>query len=144
MGARGLDAVVIDPEFWHKSPVRGLNREQYVFLMGRPFRWTEPDSPWVTEAETKRAWRKYRAELVAQCPPGRRPLAFWYFDRGLREDELPHYEEHEAAGIIRFRCWRDEDELEACREIIRKAEESDRIIARNEAARIASLGPRRR
>ena len=30
------------------------------------------------------AWRKHRAELMAACPPGRRPYGFWFVERRLK------------------------------------------------------------
>jgi hypothetical protein len=30
-------------------------------------------------------WKRYRAELLAECPPGRRCWAYWLFERRLKQ-----------------------------------------------------------
>jgi hypothetical protein len=118
MGRRGPDAYVPDPEFRFKSPIEGLNRDQYNFLMGK-FRWTEPKSPWGTELRTRAAWRKYREALLDHCSAGLRPLAFWYFEKKLREGELPWSRSLDNAQLIlKHRCWRDEGEREYCKQTV--------------------------
>ena len=113
MGLRGRNAVVHDPEFWFKSPIEGLTRDQYNFLLGK-FRWTEPESPWTHERGTRAAWKKHREALMAECPTGVRPIAFWYFEKKLREEDLPwfHHREKQFRAILKHRCWRDEGERE--------------------------------
>ena len=119
MGARGRNAVVHDLEFWHKSPIEGLTRDQYNFLLGK-FRWTEPESPCSSERPTRAAWKKHRDALLAQCPPGKRPIAFWYFEKKMREEELPWFSmfDRQAKAILKHRCWRDEAEREHCKQTL--------------------------
>lgn len=119
MGSRGRNADVTDPDFWHKSPVEGLNRDEYNFLLGK-FRWTEPQSPWRSERTTRAAWKKHRTALMAQCPMGTRPIAFWYFEKKLRDEALPWLcqEEKQYRAVLRHRCWSDEPEREFCRDTL--------------------------
>jgi hypothetical protein len=120
MGARGRHAVSTSDEahkrFLETSPVEGLNRDQFNFLMGQ-FRWTEPKSPWRSERATRAAWKKYREALLAECPTGVRPIAFWYFEKKLRDDDLPwlYMQEKQYRAVLRHRCWVDEAEKEYCR-----------------------------
>jgi hypothetical protein len=121
MGLRGRDAVSKSDEaflkFWETSPVEGLTRDQYNFLLGK-FRWTEPKSPWKHERGTRAAWKKHRGALMAECPIGKRPIAYWAFEKNLREEDLPwlYMAEKQARAILKHRCWRDEAEREYCRQ----------------------------
>ena len=36
--------------------------------------------PFESETEERLMWERHRAELLAECQPGRRPAAFWRFD----------------------------------------------------------------
>jgi hypothetical protein len=40
-----------------------------------------PDSPFKSEEERREAWIDHRDELLAKCWGGRRPGAFWHYDR---------------------------------------------------------------
>jgi hypothetical protein len=42
-------------------------------------------SAFATDAERRRAWERHRAELLALEPPGRRPWAWWFYERLLED-----------------------------------------------------------
>jgi hypothetical protein len=130
MGLRGRGAHSLTDDafkrFWETSPIEGLSLDQFNFLLGK-FRWTEPESPWGSERQTRAAWKKHREALIAECKTGIRPIAFWYFEKKLRPPELPwlYMAEANHRAVLRHRCWRDEAEREYCR---------------NEIARFAAIG----
>ena len=38
-------------------------------------------SAFASEADRRRAWERHRGELLALEPPGRRPWAWWHYER---------------------------------------------------------------
>ena len=60
--------------------VLGLPLAQQVELTVGPAR----HSAFASDAERRRAWERHRRELLLLEPPGRRPWAYWFYERGLR------------------------------------------------------------
>lgn len=62
----------------------GSTRHQ-LLLYGMVF--TNGGPPFESESDKKQAWQAHRSELLAECPPGTRPNAFFLYD--LRVDRPP-------------------------------------------------------
>jgi hypothetical protein len=43
------------------------------------------------------AWRRHRDELMAECPAGRRPWAFWVIEKRFKQ--VPHNDVDQARAI---------------------------------------------
>ena len=61
-------------------------------------------------AHVRVQWRRHREELMAACPPGRRPWGYWMVERRLKT--RPAGELGELRVIRSQELWRDDGERE--------------------------------
>ena len=54
------------------------------------------------------AWKRHKDELIAACPAGRRPWAFWFFEKRLRN--VPRAEVDQCRAIRTLCLYRDSHE----------------------------------
>ena len=73
------------------------------------------------------AWRRYRDELMAACPMGKRPYAFWMVERRLAQ--RPAGEAGELRAIRTLGCYRDAEEQEFVHRRLREITDARRRVA---------------
>ena len=61
-------------------------------------------------AHVRVQWARHRAELMAACPPGRRPWAYWLVE--LRLKTRAAGELRELRALRSLELWRDDEERE--------------------------------
>ena len=106
MGLRGISSrslSVRDPSLSGQMPAPTAPGWQvHAQLMWLKFGY---DPKWagafVTKAEYQQAWKQHRETLMAECPPGRRPIAWWRIEApfpypGFDNEKLALY----AAGLL--------------------------------------------
>jgi hypothetical protein len=64
------------------------------------------------EAEMRRCWNANRAELLAACPPGKRPHAFFRFDLGITDRIVWRW--HDQLRVLLERGLISAEEAERC------------------------------
>jgi hypothetical protein len=75
-----------------KRRYKELTRSQEWQLL-TPLPSYGPDRPFKSEEERREAWIDHRDELLAKCWGGRRPGAFWLYDRPDIDAQRIPYEE---------------------------------------------------